>query len=277
MYDNLNQVTSTFEERAKQLVGCGYWLCKAKNSIGTSWEQYDKPLLTHLDTIISIMPSDERNNRTKRCSDIIPANSTEWNEEYDKQFLEFVVELLGYGWLHGEFPSHRVQFEEPPDIVVRDDKSVLIAAMACKRIRTSDANDQFFEQQSKTGQVVGRDVDTRVLSPSPDENPFLKKLQDTLSQAKKQLDQVVSPTKFIFLSISWDISAAISRYETTVIDLIGKEAFNLRNSQIIMIAFKELQADQPFIGGCSWQKLRACGFEDDDVVYFVIHPHRWKN
>lgn len=251
MYDNLNQVTSTFEERAKQLADCHYWLCKAKNSEGTCWEQHDKLLLTRLDTIISIMPCRERDNRTKRCSDIIPAKSPEWKEEYDKQFLEFAVEVLGYGWLHDRFLSHRMQFEEPPDIVVRDDKCVLVAAMACKRIRTSDANDQFFERQRKTGEVVGRHVDTRVLSSSPAENPFLKKLKGTISQAKKQLRQVVSPTKFIFLSISWDVSAAISRYKPCVIGLLEKEASNLRKSGITMIAFEEFKADQPFVGGCS--------------------------
>ncbi len=271
MYDNLNQVTSTFEGRAKQLADCHYWLYKAKNSEGTSWEQYDKTLLTRLDTIINIMPCCEKDNRTKRCSDIIPANSTGWNEEYDKQFWEVLVEILGYGWLHDEFPSQKVQFEEPPDIVVRDDKGELFAVMACKRIRTSDANDQFFEQQRKTGGVVGRNVDTRVLSSSPDENPFLKKFQDTISQAKKQLDQVVSPNKLIFLSISWDVSAAISRYEPCVIGLIEREASNLRNSGITMIAFKELQADQPFVGGCSWQKLRTCKFQPENFVYFTVY------
>jgi len=246
MYDNLNKVTSTFEERAKQLSDSHYWLYKAKNSEGTSWEQYDKTLLTRLDTIISIMPHCEKDNRTKRCSNIIPANSTGWNEEYDKQFLEFVVEVLGYSWCHDKFPSNRVRFEEPPDIVLRDDESVLVAAMACKRIRTSDANDQFFEQQRKTGEVVGRYVDTRILSSSPAENPFLNKLQDTISQAKKQLDQVVSPAKFIFLSISWDVSAAIYRYKPCIIGLIVQEASNLRKSGINLIAFEEFEAEQPF-------------------------------
>ncbi len=252
MWDNLNQVTSTFEERARQLDGwhcC--WLCKAKNSEGTCWEQHDKPLLTRLDTIISTMPHRERDNRTKRASDIIPSKAPEWKEEYDKQFLEFVVEVLGYGCLHDKFPSHRVQFEEPPDLVVRDDKCILVAAMACKRIRTSDANELFFEQQRKTGEVVAREVDTRVLCSSPAKNPFLKKLQDTISQAKKQLNQVVSPTKFVFLSISWDVSAAISRHKPVVIRHLEKEASNLRKSGITMIAFEDLKADRPFVGGCS--------------------------
>ncbi len=251
MWDNLNQVTSTFEERARQLAGCHCWLCKARNSEGTCWEQHDKPLLTRLDTIISTMPHRERDNLTKRATNIIPSKAPAWKEEYDKQFLEALVEVLGYGWLHDEFPSHRVQFEEPPDLVVRDDKRILVAAMACKRIRTSDADELFFEQQSKTGEVVARCVDTRVLSSSPAENPFLKKLQDTISQAKKQLKQVVSPTKFIFLSISWDVSAAISRHKPCVIRLLEKEASNLWKSGITMIAFGDFKADQPFVGGCS--------------------------
>ncbi|MBI4245274.1 MAG: hypothetical protein HY606_14385 [Planctomycetes bacterium] len=221
---------------------------KPKNSEGTSWEQHDKLLFTRLDTMISIMPLHERGNLTRRVSNIIPSNAPEWKEEYDKQFWEVLVEILGYGWLHDKFPSHRVQFEEPPDIVVRDDKCELVAAMACKKIRTSDANDQFFERQRKTGEVVGRDVDTRVLSSSPTENPFLRKLKDTLSQAERQLNQVDSPTKFIFLSISWDVSAAISRYKPCVIGLITKEASNL-SSGITLIAFEELNADQPFVGG----------------------------
>lgn len=248
MYDNLNQVTSTFEERAKQLAGCDYWLCKAKNSGGTSWEQYDKSLLTRLDTIIGTMPRSEKYSCTKRCRGIIPAKSPGWGDEYDKQFLEFVVEVLGYGWLHDKFPSHRVQFEEPPDIVVREDRSELVAAMACKRIRTSDENDQFFERQRETDEVVGRHVDTKVLSSDPAKNPFLRKLQDTISRAKKQLDRVASPTKFIFLSISWDVSAAISHYKRYVIGLLAKEASNLQKNGITMIAFEELQADQPLVG-----------------------------
>ena len=248
MYNDLNQVTSTFEERAKKLADCHYWLCKAKNSEGTCWEQHDKALLTRLDTIISTMPHRERDNLTKRCSDIIPAKSSEWKEEYDKQFLEALVEVLGYGWLHDKFPSYRVQFEEP-DLVVRDEKCTLLATMACKRIRTSDVNDQYFAQQRETGEVVVREVDTRVLSASPDENPFLKNLQDTLAQAQKQLKQVVSPAKFIFLSISWDVSAAISLNEQDVIGLIKKEASDLKRSRITMIAFEDLKSDQPFIDG----------------------------
>ncbi len=161
--------------------------------------------------------------------------------------MEVLVEVLGYGWLHDEFPSHKVQFEEPPDLVVRDDKCISVAAMACKRIRTSDVNDQYFAQQREAGEAVARPVDTRVLSSSPAENPFLRNLQDTLSGARKQLDKVVSPNKLIFLSISWDVSAAISQQKQTVIGLIKKEASKLRNSGITMIAFEELQAAQPFI------------------------------
>jgi len=249
MYDNLNPAIHTYEERAIRLNGCHFWLCKAKNSEGTNWEQHDKIILTRLDTIISTMSHRERDNITERVSGIIRSNALKWKEEYDKQFLEALVEVLGYGWLRDKFPSQRVQFEEPPDLVVRDDKCILVAAMACKRMRTSDTNDLYFEQQRETGEAVARSVDTMVLDSNPAENPLLRKLQWTLSQAKKQLKQVVSPTKFIFLSVSFDVSAAISRYKPVVIRLLEKEASNLGKNGITVIAFENFQAAHPFILG----------------------------
>ena len=230
-YNSFYQVTNIFEKRAKRLAGCESWLHKAKNSKGTSWEQYDKILLTRLDAIISIMPDSERDNLTRKFSDIIPSGSPGWNEEYDKQFWEVLVEVPGYGWLNNRFPSYRVNFEEP-DLVVRDNKLKLVATMACKRIRTSDANEQFFKRQKETGEVVCKEVDIRVLNSNPAENPFLNKLTQTLSLAKTQLNRVNSKTKFIFLSISWDVSAAISKQKTTVVELIKKEASNLSKSGI---------------------------------------------
>ena len=80
--------------------------------------------------------------------------------------------------------------------------------------------------------MVCKEVDIRVLNSNPAENPFLNKLTQTLSLAKTQLNRVNSKTKFIFLSISWDVSAAISKQKTTVVELIKKEASNLSKSGI---------------------------------------------
>jgi len=250
MYDNLNQATSIFEQRAKQL-GChDYWLYKAKKSQGICWEEFDSRLLAHLDTIINTMSSGERNKLAKRFADIIPSNAQKFEKEYDEQFLDALVEVVGYGWLQDKFSSHRVQFAEP-DLVVKYDKGGLVAAMACKRIRTSVANDQFFEYQRESHRVEARPVDTKVLHVSPEENPFLRKLQDTLSKATNQLSKKNAPTKFIFVNFSWDVSAAIHSHKQDIIRLIKKEASDLRKSGITMIAFEDLQANQPFVEGYS--------------------------
>jgi hypothetical protein len=239
MYDNFNQVTSTFERRARQLGCSDCWLCKAKNSQDTCWEEFDKQLLARLDDSINIMPSGEKGKLTRRFTDIIPSNTQEFKKEYDEQFLDALVEVVGYGWLQDKFPSHRVQFEEP-DLVVIDGKDRLVAAMACKRIRTSDKNHNYFRCQRESHQVEARSVDNSVLSENPTKNPFLSKLQDTLSRAKGQLNGKDVPSKFIFLSFSFDVSAAISRHERTVRELIKREASDLQKSGITMIAFKDL-------------------------------------
>jgi len=238
-YDNFNQVTSAFERRARQLGGSDCWLCRAKNSQGTCREEFDKQWLARFDATINAMPSCEKVKLTKRFTDIIPSNTQGFKKEYNEQFLDALVEVEGYGWLQDKFPSHRVHFEEP-DLVVRDGNDRLVAAMACKRIRTSDENNNYFRLQRESGRVEARDVNTRVLSPSPTENPFLSKLQDTLSQAKEQLNKNGAPCKFIFLSFSLDVSAATYCWKLTVGKLIGREASDLRKSGITLIPRKDL-------------------------------------
>ena len=64
---------------------------------------------------------------------------------------------------------------KPPDIVIWDNAGNPIAAMACKKIRTSDEDRKYF----KYHQGEARDVVHKTTSPEPDDNPFLKKLGDT--------------------------------------------------------------------------------------------------
>lgn len=234
-YDNLQQVTSVFEGKARPIGGDRAWIFRAKTSQRNEYES----LLTKLDRIVGGMPDIERDKLTTRFSDIIPVNAQQFREEYDNQFLDALVEVLGWGWLHGKYPSCKVQFSEPPDLIVQDDAGNAIAGMACKKIRISDEDRTYFEKhQGKT-----RPVKDSITSPDCTENPFLGKVMDTLGKAEEQLGKVETSDKFIFIDFSWDMSALIQKPQ--VEDLTKRLAAGLQERSIKLIAFKNYQVDKP--------------------------------
>lgn len=236
-YDNLQLVTSGFEEKARRIGSGQAWIFKAKSSQRNEY----RSLLTKLDRIVGGMPDIERDKLTKRFSDIIPVSAQQFKEEYDNQFLDALVEVLGWGWLHDKYPSCKVQFSEPPDLVVQDDAGKAIAAMACKKIRISDEDRTYFEKhQAKT-----KPVKDSITSPDCTENPFLGKVMDTLRKAEEQLGEVETSDKFIFIDFSWDMSALIQKPQ--VEDLTKRLAAGLQGRSIKLIAFEYYQVDKPFI------------------------------
>lgn len=235
-YSELQQITIGFEQKARQIGGGQAWIFRAKRSR----REPDKSLLTKLNSIATDMPTSEEHKLTDRFKAIIPDNAQAFKEEYDNQFLDALVEVLGCGWLDDHYPSHEVQFSEPPDIIVRDDANNAIGAMACKKIRTSDEDREYFKYHQ--GEL--REVDDKITLPEQEDDPFLKKVKGTLWKAEEQLSRVTaSSDKFIFINFTWDIPALILKPQ--VVQLISRLAVELKNQDITLIAIENYQWNDP--------------------------------
>jgi len=236
MYDYLKQVSSGFGDKSK--IFCKQtWLFKALNIHNSM----NKKLLEKLENIISIMPRSEKDKLYKKFLDIIPDGVQSYIREYDDQFMSVLVEIFGWGKLKEYYQSYNPEFTETPDLVVADNTDKPIAAMECKRIRTSDEDREYFERY----QVEARDVKTSIVSADSAENPFLRKLMGTLNTAEKQLNKVKAPNSFIFIHFSWDVSAWLQKEE--VIDRIKECATALKIRGVDLIAFENYQPDNPII------------------------------
>lgn len=236
MYNNLNCVTRGFKSKAKALGYDQAWIFKAEKCQRREIQN----LLLAMDNIIAQMPDTETEKLAQRFSKIIPDDATEFKNEYDAQFLDALVEVLGYGFLREKYPSHTVCLKEP-DLIVRNDRGQLVAAMACKAIRHSDAHDDYFQHHQ--GKL--RPVDHRILSDNSSRNPLLHKVKDTLSKAEKQLAKSTAPNKFILIDFAWDASALLQLEE--VKSLVKKSADELRERSIRLIAIENLELDKPFV------------------------------
>ena len=243
MYDYLRQVTSGFTDKAK-VFSAQTWLFKAINIHNSMVEE----LLVKLEKIINIMPSSEKDKLYKKFSDIILDDTQSYMREYDDKFFSVLVEILGWGKLKKYYHRYNPKFTETPDLVIEDDSGKSIAAMECKSIRESDEEKDYFEKR----QVEARPVKTSIVSPASRENPFLRKLRDTLCKAEEQLNRVEASHKFIFIHFSWDVSAMLQEEE--VKDIIKECANVLKNRGVDFIAFENYRPDEPFINTLSPNK-----------------------
>ncbi|MBI2303184.1 MAG: hypothetical protein HYU86_00355 [Chloroflexi bacterium] len=238
-YDNLQQVMGTFEQKAGEISSRQAWIFKARQQNAVI------QLLVKLDRIVSDMPYTEKEKLAKRFSNIIPKSATQFRREYDDQFLEALVEVLGWGWLRDKYPSQEVRFSEPPDLIVQDDTGQVVAAMACKKIRTSDEDRDYFK--SHQGEV--RTVNMRLISSNIGENPLLRKVKNTLHKGEEQLSKVEASSKFIFIDFSWDVSAWIqNEQDEQVKGLIKGLAAELQKRGILLVAFEQFQSCKSFTG-----------------------------
>jgi hypothetical protein len=236
MYDNLCIVTREFKRKAKELAHDQAWILRAENSQHEEWQK----LLERLDAIVAQMPDTERRKFAQRLGKIIPNNATQFNDEYDEQFLDALVELLGYGFLKFKYPSGKVCYEEP-DWIVLDDKENLVAAMACKAIRTSKEHDDYVKHH----QGEPWSVDHRLASTNRRENPLLRKIESKLSEGEQQLAKRNAPNKFIYIDFAWDPSAQSQKSEVN--NLVKKLGEELSTRSINLIAIENFQFNKPFI------------------------------
>ncbi len=236
MYYNLQRVTSGFTDKAKE-ISQQTWLSSTMDSP----KNEAKKLLSKLENTIKTMPSSEIDKLYKKFTDIIPDDAQYYLDEYDEQFISVLVEILGWGWLKSYYNDYNPKFIGTPDLIVTDSSENPIAAMECKRIRESDEDRDYFKKHQ--GEV--KDVNTSIVSPDYGENPFLRKLTDTLCKAEKQLGKVKAANNIIFMSYSWDVSAILQ--EAGVIALIKNCAPDLLKRGVYLIAFSAYQSDKPFI------------------------------
>ncbi|MBI2851749.1 MAG: hypothetical protein HYX84_01420 [Chloroflexi bacterium] len=240
-YWNLNQITCGFEKKAEKLAGSSSALILKGKTVD------NQPLLTKLDTIVANIPNTERTKLKKRFSDIIPDRAVEYVREFDDQFLEACVEALGWGWLKERYPSHYLNFNHPksPDLLVKDKADQVIAAMECKKIRTSDEDRDYYKH--KQGQVL--EVKYGLTSSNYDENPFLRKLVDTLSRAEEQISHCGARNKFIFLDLTFDTPLEFAVLKEPTICEVLRIASELCKNGIRLVSFEQYQVEKPITGG----------------------------
>ena len=151
MYNNLSQVTNVFETKARNIAyGDSAWIFKGMKS------QLDEnnQLVAKLDEIIGKVPYSDKVKLKTRFKNIVPDNALQYVREYDDQFLEALVEILGWGWLGETYSRHTPCFTiGTPDLLVKDGSNHVIAAMECRRyvlqMKTEITTRTSKEQQKK--------------------------------------------------------------------------------------------------------------------------------
>lgn len=239
MYDNLNQVTSSFEERAKKLAcGSNAWIFKAKKDKHNETRQ----LLEKLDNIIGKMPASEGAILKTKFTKIISDKKQRYIRKFDDQFLEVLNELLGWGWLKDRYPKYTPHFADAPDpdLLVKDESSQIIAAMECKKKEHSEEEAYWLKHpwQMKEGQG----------GVEASQNPLLRILRCTLSEAEDQVNRTVAPDKFVFLDLSPDVPFMCPELERQLVCSIRGLASELRQKGIQLISFNQYQVDRPITG-----------------------------
>jgi hypothetical protein len=172
MYKNLSKVTCDFEKGAKNIGGDKAWILIARSGCLCRCVS----IMNSLDKIVRHMPATETEQFRERIRKIFPTNAKAFLESYDDEFLDAMVELVGWGWLYDKYPQNQIQLATPgeqktPDLIVKDSSGNLLAVMECKRLRNSDVNTEFFKNHnilssfaSGRHNIETRPVDTRLLS-----------------------------------------------------------------------------------------------------------------
>jgi hypothetical protein len=234
MYVNFNQVTGSFEEKTKGIGSSDAWIFKAKKDQNNETKQ----LLKKLDNIVGKMPDSESAKLKTRFTEIIPDNALKYIREFDDQFLEVLVEVLGWGWLKERYPRYTPQFTTTPDLLMKDKADQIIAAMECKKIRTSNEDRYYYENRQGTIKQVNDDLTC-----------FLKKLRDTLCRAEKQVNKSNARQKFIFLDLSFDTEVwATDEQKGIVVCLIQKLAAELCQRGVALVSFEQFRVDKLITG-----------------------------
>ncbi len=239
-YPNLQSVTHDFESRAQALNDCEYWLALAK----TSTHPWNKTFLARLDNIIGKMPPHEKQELTVKFNKLIPKNAKSWKEEYDKRFLDILIEILGWDWLSNKYHGSIVKFRNRPDLQVVNDGGEVVAALECKHFWMSGEEEQYLESTRRSLENVrAREVDQRLILGDPSQNPFLWKLMCVLCKAEEQLSVIgLRDNKFIFINFDLDTSSRLQLEDTKA--LLERLNAVLRNRGIEFIAFQDYDVNK---------------------------------
>ncbi|MGD0854539.1 MAG: hypothetical protein ABSA18_01885 [Dehalococcoidia bacterium] len=245
MYDHFYQVTSGFEEKAKKLAcGSNAWIFKARKDRHNKTKQ----LLEKLDNIVGEMPDSERAILKTKFTKIVSDKNQKYIRKFDDQFLEVLVELLGWGWLKDRYPIYTPYFASAPDpdLLVKDGSDQVIAAMECKKKEHS--KEEACWLQHHLGEVITGTVEARLTSPDSNQNLLLRSLRCTLSEAVDQVNRIEAPEKFVFLDLSLDVPFMSPELKRQLVCLILGLALELCQKGILLVSFEQYQVDRPITG-----------------------------
>ena len=186
-YSSLDSVVAGYKARALLAGEPKPWIVKAVLRAPKPAELRD--LFQRLDDLLGEMAPQERGEVKARFDKLVPKDPQRWREEYDEQFREVLIELLGWEWLRERYPHNRVGFYptspkkgiRTPDLGVWDG-DMLLAAMECKKFNIS-------EEEKDWLQSGGMKSGTLTIEPNLDpSSPLAKKLVATIQNAKRQVD-----------------------------------------------------------------------------------------
>ena len=246
-YPSLDSAFSRYKARALVAGESNSWIVQAVHQVPQRAEFRD--LFQRLDDLLAAMSLEENGKVKARFDNIVPTDPQQWREEYDEQFREVLIELLGWESLRERYQGKAVGFYSrsskkgvrTPDLGVWDD-GILLAAMECKKLNRSEEEKAWF-------QAEGMKSGTLTLEPSLDpSSPLAKKLVATIQDAKGQLDSThLSDNKFIFMSISLDTPVWTDPIKPIVQQFVREQADTLRSQGVELLAFEGFQPDRSFI------------------------------
>lgn len=248
-YPNLNKVVVKFIARALDAGQPKPWILNAISRAPERPQLHD--LLKRLDSLIAVLSPQERDDVKARIHEIGPKNPKQWREEYDEQFREVLIELLGWKWLRERHPGKKVRLyprsskkaERTPDLGIWDGEN-LIGAMECKKVNFSEEEKAWLRSEPGTMKSGTLSVENN-LRPS---SSFAKKLVGTIQGAKGQLDSMLlRDNKFIFVSISLDTPFWSGPLTPSVQQFLRELACSLSAEGVRLIIFEGYQSDQSFI------------------------------
>jgi hypothetical protein len=235
-YPNLESVTEDFTSRAQNLNNT-YWLAVAL----VKQDSWDCNLLNGVENIISQMPPRQKQELTKKFDNLIPQKSKSWKEEYDREFLDLLIEVLGWDWLSKKYNSSAVEFRNTPDLEVLNKCGNVVAAMECKNFWISKEEESRIESIINKGNgVYLKPTESRLILLDFSKNPFLKKVKRDLCKAEEQLDKTkLKKNRFILINFSFDFSLR-TQYKKTkdLIRLINR----ILKPRTELIAFSDYQS-----------------------------------
>lgn len=250
-FSHLESAIGLFIKRAQALGNTEPWVVKALLHASQIPELFD--LSQSLEGLLAALSENQFKEVEARFSQIIPASSGQWHEEYDEQFREVLVELLGWKWLQERYRDNRVGFYprstktgvKTPDLGVWDG-DILLAATECKKINVSEEEKAWLQAErmplkSKSGTV-------NVMSNLDPSSSLAKKLLSTIQVATCQLESThLSDNKSVFMSISLDTPFWTDPMKPSVQRFLQDQADTLRPRGVELLAFERYQPDRPLI------------------------------